>query len=208
MLVFLLVLVSIFIKIDGFSIGNMNSFSEYALLIIENASVGFGAIESAIDRDYKNIYYTYKQDGVVDATTQLTRGYDLKDKSQMTPGFTTSSKTRPLLISKLDIYLREKVCIVKSKRLLEELRVFIWNGSKAQAQRGYNDDLVMAFGIAMWVRDTALKLRQQGIELDKLAISRIGKSNGDIYTNNIQGQNPWKMNTGRGHDEDLTWLIK
>ena len=126
----------------------------------------------------------------------------------MTPGFTTSAKTRPLLISKLDIYLREKVSIIRSKRLIEELRVFIWNGSKAQAQRGYNDDLVMAFGIAMWVRDTALKLRQQGIELDKLAISRIGKSSGDIYTNNIQGQNPWKMNTGRGHDEDLTWLIK
>jgi hypothetical protein len=180
-----------------------------ALLIIENASVGFGAIQSALDRDYKNIYYTYKQDGVVDATTQLTKGYDLKDKTQMTPGFTTSSKTRPLLISKLDIYLREKVSIIRSKRLIEELRVFIWHGSKAEAQRGYNDDLVMAFSIGMWVRDTALKLRQQGIELDKLAISKIGKSNdGGIYTNNYPGQNPWKMKTGKGEDEDLSWLIK
>jgi len=180
-----------------------------ALLVIENASVGFGSIQSAIDRDYKNLYYTYKQDGVVDATTQLTKGYDLKDKTQMTPGFTTSAKTRPLLISKLDIYLREKVSIIRSKRLIEELRVFIWHGSKAQAQRGYNDDLVMAFSIGMWVRDTALKLKQQGIELDKLAISRIGKSDTTgIYTNNYQGQNPWKMNNGRDHDEDLTWLIK
>jgi hypothetical protein len=126
----------------------------------------------------------------------------------MTPGFTTSSKTRPLLISKLDIYLREKVSIIRSKRLLEELRVFIWNGSKAEAQRGYNDDLVMAFSIGMWVRDTALKLRQQGIELDKLAISKIGKSNGGIYTNNMSGQNPWQMQNGRGGEEDLTWLIK
>jgi hypothetical protein len=127
----------------------------------------------------------------------------------MTPGFTTSSKTRPLLISKLDIYLREKVSIIRSKRLIEELRVFIWHGSKAEAQRGYNDDLVMAFSIGMWVRDTALKLRQQGIELDKLAISKIGKSNdGGIYTNNYPGQNPWKMKTGKGEDEDLSWLIK
>ena len=190
--------------------GNMlvNVATEYndALLIIENASVGFGAIQSAIDRDYKNLYYTYKQDGVVDATTQLTRGYDLKDKSQMTPGFTTSSKTRPLLISKLDIYLREKDCIIRSRRLLEELRVFIWNGSKAEAQRGYNDDLVMAFSIAMWVRDTALKLKQQGIELDKLAINKIGKSNQGIYTNGM-GNNPWKMKTTGKDEEDLTWLI-
>jgi len=193
--------------------GNMlvSVATEYndALLVIENASVGFGAIQSAIDRDYKNLYYTYKQDGIVDATTQLTKGYDLKDKSQMTPGFTTSSKTRPLLISKLDIYLREKVSIIRSKRLLEELRVFIWNGSKAEAQRGYNDDLVMAFSIGMWVRDTALKLKQQGIELDKLAISKIGKSNSSgIYTNNMSGQNPWQMQNGRGGEEDLTWLIK
>ena len=176
-----------------------------ALLIIENASVGFGSIQSVIDRDYKNLYYTYRQDGVIDATTQLTKGYDLKDKGQMTPGFTTSSKTRPLLISKLDIYLREKDCIVHSKRLLEELRVFIWNGSKAEAQRGYNDDLVMSFGIGMWVRDTALKLRQQGIELDKLAINKIGKTQ-DIYTSNPEG-NQWKMKIGN-IDEDLTWLIK
>ena len=179
-----------------------------ALLVIENASVGFGAIQSAIDREYKNLYYTYKQDGVIDATTQLTKGYDLKDKSQMTPGFTTSSKTRPLLISKLDIYLREKECIIRSKRLLEELRVFIWNGSKAEAQRGYNDDLVMAFSIAMWVRDTALKLKQQGIELDRMAISRIGKNNQHgVYTNSNIENNPWKQKTRNGQDEDLTWLL-
>ena len=126
----------------------------------------------------------------------------------MTPGFTTSSKTRPLLISKLDIYLREKECIIRSKRLLEELRVFIWNGSKAEAQRGYNDDLVMAFSIAMWVRDTALKLKQQGIELDRMAISRIGKNNQHgVYTNSNIENNPWKQKTRNGQDEDLTWLL-
>ena len=126
----------------------------------------------------------------------------------MTPGFTTSTKTRPLLISKLDIYLREKECIIRSKRLLEELRVFIWNGSKAEAQRGYNDDLVMAFSIAMWVRDTALKLKQQGIELDRMAISRIGKNNQHgVYTNSNIENNPWKQKTRNGQDEDLTWLL-
>ena len=45
--------------------GNMlvNVATEYndALLVIENANVGWAAIQSAIDRDYKNLYYTYKQ---------------------------------------------------------------------------------------------------------------------------------------------------
>ena len=175
-----------------------------ALLVIENASVGFGAIQSAIDRQYKNLYYTYKQDGVTDATTQIQKGYDLKDKSQMTPGFTTSSKTRPLLISKLDIYFRERSLIVRSTRLLDELAVFIWKGHRAEAQKGYNDDLVMALGIGLWVRDTALKLRNDGINLSKNAIDNIHRSDG-MYTQTEHKD--WKWDTPDG-GQDLTWLIK
>ena len=175
-----------------------------ALLVIENASVGFGAIQSAIDRQYKNLYYTYKQDGVTDATTQIQKGYDLKDKSQMTPGFTTSSKTRPLLISKLDIYFRERSLIVRSTRLLDELAVFIWKGHRAEAQKGYNDDLVMALGIGLWVRDTALKLRNDGINLSKNAIDNIHRNDG-MYTQTEHKD--WKWDAPGG-GEDLTWLIK
>ncbi len=175
-----------------------------ALLVIENANVGWGSIQSAIDRDYKNLYYTYKQDGVVDATTQLTKGYDLKDKSQMTPGFTTSAKTRPLLISKIDIYFREKSFIVRSKRLLDELLVFIWNGHKAEAQNGYNDDLVISLGIGLWVRDTALKLRNEGISLNRKALSSISKTG--VYSS-VNPNTDWSMKI-KGNDEDISWLIK
>tara|TARA_R110000796_G_scaffold82592_1_gene180990 strand:- start:25055 stop:26638 length:1584 start_codon:yes stop_codon:yes gene_type:complete len=177
-----------------------------ALLVIENANVGWGSLQAAIDRDYKNLYYTYKQEGTVDAAVQLQKGYDLKDKSQMTPGFTTSIKTRPLLISKLDIYFREKACVIKSRRLLEEANVFIWNGHKAEARSGYNDDLIMAFSIGLWVRDTALKLRNEGLELDKKALNLMGKSASSIYTGTVNQSPGWSMNV-KGNDEDLTWLI-
>ena len=189
--------------------GNMlvNVATEYneALLIIENDNVGWAAIQPAIDRGYKNLYYTYKHEGVYDAATQLSKGYDLKDKAQMTPGFSTTSRTRPLLISKLDIYFREKACTVRSSRLLEELFVFIWNGSRAEAQRGYNDDLVMAFAIGLFVRDSALKLRNEGIELNRSAMAHIGKTG--FYSNSTgPGPNTWKQNIA-GKDEDLTWLL-
>ena len=35
------------------------------------------------------------------------------------------------------------------------------------AMKGYNDDLVMSFSIGLWVRDNALRLRQEGIDLTK-----------------------------------------
>jgi hypothetical protein len=129
----------------------------------------------------------------------------------MVAGFSTTSRTRPLIISKLDIYFRDKACIIKSKRLLDELFVFVWNGSRPEAQRGYNDDLVISWSIALFVRDTALRLRQQGIELSKKAI--------DLMANNYQhtakttefgdkATESWRMKVNEHEDEDLSWLLK
>ena len=190
--------------------GNMlvNVGTEYneALLVIENANIGWAAIQPVVDRGYRNLYYTYKHEGVHDAATQLSKGYDLKNKENMTPGFTTSSRTRPLLISKLDIYFREKACIVRSQRLIDELFVFIWNGHKAEAQRGYNDDLTMSFSIAMYVRDNALRLHTEGMAMNKNAINNIVNTKGAYKQTGVQGQNPWEQKIGNDN-EDLTWLL-
>ena len=79
-------------------------------------------------------------------------------------------KTRPLVIAKLEEYFREKAVIVHSNRLIDELFVFIYNNNKAQAMSRYNDDLVMSYGIALWVRDMFLRLRAEGIELSKKTV--------------------------------------
>jgi len=190
--------------------GNLlvNIATEYneALLVVENANIGWAALQPAIDRGYRNLYYTYKHEGVHDAATQLSKGYDLKNRENMTPGFTTSTRTRPLLISKLDIYFREKACIVKSKRLIDELFVFIWNGHRAEAQRGYNDDLTMAFSIALFVRDNAIRLHTEGLSMNKNAINNIVNTKGAYTTNGFSGQDPWKQKI-KGDEEDLTWLL-
>lgn len=175
-----------------------------ALLVPENANVGWATIQQIIDRGYKNLYYTYKSD-VLDTDKFLTKGYDLASKTDMVAGFTMSHKTRPLTISKMELYIREKSCIIRSKRLLDELYVFIWKSGRAEAAQGYNDDLVMCFAQGLWVRDTALRLRQAGIELNKAAMSNI-QSTISIYKPR-QDSNPWKMQDQKGNNEDLSWLI-
>ena len=179
-----------------------------ALLAIENANIGWAAIQPALDRGYQNLHYTYKDDGYTDASVQLKKGYDMKDKSQMVPGVSTTSRTRPLMVSALEMYMREKTPVIRSKRLIQELLVFVWLTGKAQAQQGYNDDLVMAFAITLWLRDTALKLRQQGIDLNKRALSQFQKTNPVIYTGKSKPTDTgWNWNPGDG-DQDLTWLIR
>ncbi len=76
-------------------------------------------------------------------------------------GFTTSSKTRPLIVAKLEEYIRNKIVKPRSQRLFSEVKTFIWNNGKPQAMRSYNDDLIMSLAIACWVRDTALEVSQK-----------------------------------------------
>jgi hypothetical protein len=181
-----------------------------ALLVIENANIGWAVIQEVIDRNYGNLYYSYRELGYVDEDIHLRRGWDLKQKEDMVPGFSMTQKTRPLIVSKLDTYMREKSPIIHSKRLLDELFVFIWNGSKAEAQRGYNDDLVISFSTGLWVRDTALKLRQQGMNLTRNALSSITRVSGNqitVFSSKNSGQNPYIMKDIRGNDVDLGWLF-
>ena len=96
---------------------------------------------------------------------------DKLDNDQVVPGFTTSAKTIPLVISKMESYIREGAFIFPSKRLLEELRVFIWHNGKAQAQSGYNDDLVMSAGIGLFLRDTALKYQASGMDITRASLT-------------------------------------
>ena len=102
--------------------GNLlvNVATEYndALLVIENANIGWATIQVAIDRGYKNLYYSPKDGSISDVSQQLARYVDLKDTSQMVPGFSMTSRTRPLVISKLDIYTRERVPVIRSRRLM------------------------------------------------------------------------------------------
>ena len=179
-----------------------------ALLVIENANVGWATIQVALDRNYKNLYYTYR-DNVFDSDAYLHKQYDLASRKDAVAGFSMTQKIRPLSVSKLDLYMREKSCIIRSRRLIDELLVFVWKNSRAEAQHGYNDDLVMSWMQGLWVRDTAMKLRQSGIELNKLALSHINSSKnkaGFLSTGKFH-DNPYKIDDGRGTQEDISWLL-
>lgn len=181
-----------------------------ALLVIENANVGWAAIQPAIDRGYKNLYYSHKSEDLLnDPLKHLRRGHDLRDTADMVAGFTTSTKIRPMMISKLELYMREKGLIIRSSRLLDELRVFIWKNGKPQSQTGYNDDTVLAACIGVWVRDTALQLRQMGVDLNKSMINSFTRIGGIYDTKPGFQTDPWRWKPdGKGGEESLEWLIR
>ena len=129
-----------------------------------------------------------------------------RQEKNMVAGFSTTSKTRPLIISKLEEFFREESVVVHSNRLIDELQTFVYINNRAEAMRGYNDDLVMSFAIGLWVRDTALRLQTQGIELTKKTLSRMMDNEG-LYTNDDVNKNDsWEWETGK-EKESLDWLL-
>jgi len=176
-----------------------------ALLAVENANIGWATIQQIIDKGYPNLYYSPKNDNPNEVNTYYDK---YMDTSKMVAGFTTSGKTRPLMIGKIQEYISTKSVIIQSKRLLEEMKVFIWKNGRPEAQQGYNDDLVMAFAIAMYIRDTALIGKQRGIDITKQMLNNM-HVNRTGYTGAYFSQgndNPYNIDTPYG-TEDISWLI-
>lgn len=70
-------------------------------------------------------------------------------------GFTTSGKSRNQILTKLEEVLRNRTISIYSSRFSEELKTFAWRGTKAQAAKGYNDDLIMSLAIGLWIYDVS-----------------------------------------------------
>ena len=116
-----------------------------ALMCPENNSYGYATILKMKDLQYPNLYYKRRKAVYIGNYTPV--------KESDIPGFTTSGKSRNVILTKLEEVLRNKMINVYSSRFYEELKTFVWSGSKAKAMRGYNDDLVMSMAIGVWLFD-------------------------------------------------------
>jgi hypothetical protein len=126
----------------------------------------------------------------------------------MVPGFTMSMRTRPLCINKMREFVGDRSVTIRSKRLLEEMKVFIWKNGRPEAQSGYNDDLVMPFGIGMFLRDTSLKFQQQSLDMARATLGGI-KSNKSTHSGGYSSNsvsNPYEMKIN-GQSHDIKWLL-
>lgn len=180
----------------------------FALLIIENASIGWDVVTTVQENGYHNLYYSPKSEMV---GTQIDLYVTKFDSGEgMTPGFSMNQRTRPLVIEKGRSFIEEKSVIIKSQRTLDELRVFVWKNGKPQAMQGYNDDLVIPLFTGLFLRDTALRFRQKAYDLTYASLNSYHKTTSgfEVYSTkpNMQ-QNPWLMPTKNNEFQDITWLL-
>lgn len=178
-----------------------------ALMVVENVGIGISVLEKLIELEYPNIYYSIK------GTHEYVDGATASVNSNAVAGFTTSSKTRPLIVAKLEEFVRNKLINTYSVRLFNEFKTFIWNNGKPQAMRTYHDDLVMSLAIGCWIRDTALTVNQRNVNYKKACLESIIFSSTKINTQ-IPGQLGYdkdyarKMGEQKAEYEQYSWLLK
>ena len=178
------------------------------LLVVENNSVGFAVLDKLKEMQYPNLYHSVK------STHEFVEEYQADQMSNAVPGFSMTSKTRPLIVAKLEEFIRNNLIKIYSSRLLNEMKTFIWNSGRAEAMRSYNDDLIIACAVGCWVRDTALSANQRDSEYAKAFIGSITKSTNELDTriSGMIGTSNLKMkedfNKQQAAYTDFPWLFK
>ena len=118
-----------------------------ALVCPENNSYGYATILKLQDLKYPRLYYRKRKAAYI--------GDYVPPSTADTAGFNTNGKTRGTILSKLEEVIRNKQIIIKSSRFYEELKTFSWKTGRAEAKRGFNDDLVMSMAIGSWLFDAS-----------------------------------------------------
>ena len=179
------------------------------MIVVENNSVGFSVLEKLKEKQYPNVYHSVK------STHEYIDQLTAESRTGSIAGFTTSLKTRPLLVAKFEEFIRNKILTIYSSRLRSELDIFIWNNGRPEAQRGYNDDLVMACAIGCWVRDTAIIENERDLAYKKAMLGSIIKSNSVLDTRlpGMVGRSKQhdiddKLKEQQGQQKKHIWLLK
>ena len=181
-----------------------------ALICPENNSYGYAVIMKLVEMKYPTLYFQTEKD-------RYSFMYGSKDIGKI--GFQTNAKTRNQILTKLEEVLRTKQVMVKSSRLYEEIKTFVWKNGKAQAQRGQNDDLIIALAIGVWLYDTSPQLCKQGTDINKVMLQAFGVNNTNIKDTVMSQQSAYADdNTKVGNRKSLSptsnpytnfdWVIK
>ena len=105
--------------------------------------------------------------------TNILNNIKQKYKKQRCPRVYYVYENAPLIVAKLEEFIRNKLIKIYSSRTFNEMKTFIWKNGKPQAMKSYHDDLIMALAIGCWVRDTALQANARDLNYQRAFVDAI-----------------------------------
>jgi hypothetical protein len=141
-------------------ISQMGLYYNTAHVIVENMGAGI----SVLSRLQHNLFYENLH-------------YDEHDK----PGIRMGPQNRPVILEALQYAVNANILKVHSRRLVRELKTFIYNRSKkrAEAQKGKHDDAVVAMALGLFIRDE--QVRRVPVMSETIADNLTEQFDTDLY---------------------------
>jgi len=174
---------------DQFAIVLMEASKRYnkATICPESNTYGYAVLMKLKELKCQEIYFEKEKD-------RISALYG--DGSISKAGFSTQGPSRSKILTKLEEVLRNNQIRVYSSRFYEEVKTFVWKGSKPQAMRGKHDDLVMSLAIGIWLYDTSNFHSKSSSDINKAILSgfssesnyfagSVGSSFGSEYLKNV-----------------------
>ena len=132
-----------------FKYGNM--YNAYTIVDI-TGGMGVATVLKLMEMDYKYLHYDDPKSRKLSQKYARAK-YKEGDK---VPGFNVGN-TRLQMVSELEEHIREGKTIIRSHRMIEELRTFVYKNNRPDHMPGYHDDIIMAYAMAIFVVQTSFK---------------------------------------------------
>lgn len=167
-----------------------------AMICPENNTFGLATAYKLRDMKYPSLYYEKF------AKAGIYQHYTDEEVKSLMPGLSTTVKNRQAILAKLEETVRNKKIKVYSSRFAEEAKTFIWNanvaGGRAQAMKGYNDDLIMSLAIGCYLYE-ASENKIDNEELNRAMLAAWGKSTTRLGGGDYSQSQPQMNEVGAQH---------
>jgi len=128
-------------------------YNAYTVVDI-TGGLGVATVLKLLEIGFKNLHYDDPRNKILSSRADLQKF--AKDNGRKIPGLNVNSIRLPM-IALFEQSIRENLIKVRSKRLISEMRTFVYRSGRPDHMVGYHDDLLMAMAMGLWVLEHAFK---------------------------------------------------
>jgi len=191
-----------------------NMYNAYTIVDI-TGGMGVATVLKLLEMEYKHLHYDDPKSRKLSEKYAKT-AYKQGDK---VPGFNVGN-TRLQMVSELEEHIRENKTIIRSQRMISELKTFVYKNGRPDHMEGYHDDIIMAYAMAIFIVQTSFKKLEHVEKQTKAMLeSWVNVSNKEtksmfsdqqhvnpFYTN-TPTYNPKQPNNGNNDNGEYNWLF-
>ena len=139
-----------------------------ALTVVDVAGgMGVSTVLKLIELDYKYLYYDEPRGRILNSKKSQLEMYGRDEKI---PGFNANG-VRVVMIQRLEEAIRNRTINIKSRRLVSEMKTFVYKNGRADHMEGYHDDLLMSLAMPLYVLEFSFKKLHKMKEKTKAILS-------------------------------------